>query len=147
MLTIKNMEMDLTASSNAVVLDMSATIAQCQGPNYLYSDTNLCFTTYIYCQGSKIASNPTAQLLLQSHRCTSLYAENKAALALGCWDAHRSIATSQTLLTCCAAMVQFILWVIKCHIHLAVNCKKGGLDSAYRWIPKYRCCTQMFTCE
>lgn len=78
-----------------LVLAMSATIAQCQGPNCLYSDTDLCFTTYIYRQGSKIASSPTAQLLLQSRRCTDAQVCTQKTRQLWPWAAEMLTGPSQ----------------------------------------------------
>lgn len=149
MLVIKNTEMDQTASPNAVFRYVSDHCTMPKPKLSIFRHRSLFHYLHLLWRSydSLKTYSSAAPSVPQVHRCASLYAENKAALALGWWDAHRSITTSQTLLTCCAAMVQFILWVIKCHIHLAVNCKRGGLDSAYRWIPKYRRHTQMFTCE
>lgn len=80
-----------------------------------------------------------AQMLEPAQACMHI------TLTLGwCSQIH---LTKPDPLICCAAVVQFILWTMSWHIHLAVNCKKGGLDSACRWVPKYRCHMQMFTCE
>lgn len=132
---------------------MSATSAQCQGPNpQRYLDINLRFSTYTHCWGP-MPQNTTAQLFLQCLRCTDVkahtspYGENNPSSILGSPDPDSSISTSQTFLICCAAMVQFVPWITRRHTHLAVNCTKKGLDPAHRWTPKCRCLTQAFTCE